>query len=57
LGVLGQTTGELMPLILNTILTWVAVGIVIVVYGTDLKRKVALTAKNVDAELNRVELL
>ena len=38
LGVLGQTSGELMPLIMNTAITWVAVGIVVAVYGYDLKR-------------------
>jgi membrane protease YdiL (CAAX protease family) len=37
LGVLGQSNGELMPLILNTIFTWIAVGIVIAVFGTNLK--------------------
>lgn len=38
LGVLGQANGELMPLILNTLLTWVAVGIIVAVFGNDLKR-------------------
>ena len=38
LGVLGQANGGLMPLILNTTLTWVVVGIVIAVYGVGLKR-------------------
>lgn len=38
LGVLGQTNGELMPLIFNTALTWVVVGIVAALFGNDLKR-------------------
>ena len=39
LGILGQSGGDLMPLILNTALTWMAVGIVVGFYGSDLKRK------------------
>jgi len=38
LGVLGQNNGNLIPLILNTALTWLAVGIVVAVCGNDLKR-------------------
>ena len=38
LGVLGQANGELMPLILNTVLTWIVIGIVVAVFGSDLKR-------------------
>jgi len=38
LGVLGQSNGQLMPLILNTALTWTVVGVVIVMFGKDLKR-------------------
>jgi CAAX protease family protein len=38
LGVLGQSNGELWPLILNMILTWVAVGIVVNLFGKDLQR-------------------
>jgi len=36
LGVLGH--GELLPVILNTIFTWVAVGVVIAIYGNALKQ-------------------
>lgn len=36
LGVLGQTNGDLLPLILNTVITWIAVGVVINVCGDDL---------------------
>jgi membrane protease YdiL (CAAX protease family) len=39
LGILGQAGGDVKPLILNTALTWVAVGIVVAFYGSDLKRK------------------
>jgi hypothetical protein len=38
LGVLGQSNGNLLPLILNTLFTWVAVGIVVATFGRDLKR-------------------
>jgi len=38
LGVLDQNNGNLIPLILNTTLTWLAVGIVVAVFGVDLKR-------------------
>ena len=38
LGVLGQANGELMPLILNTAITWVVIGIVVAVFGSDLTR-------------------
>jgi membrane protease YdiL (CAAX protease family) len=38
LGVLGQSNGELMPLILNTVFTWAAVGIVVAMFGNSLKR-------------------
>jgi membrane protease YdiL (CAAX protease family) len=44
LGILGPPTGHLMPLVLNTLLTWMAVGVVVVLFGKDLKRnKVAGT--------------
>lgn len=36
LGVLGQSSGNLMPLILNTVLTWIAVGVVVFIFGKDL---------------------
>jgi hypothetical protein len=39
LGILGQAGGDLMPLILNTALTWMAVGIVVALFGSDLKRR------------------
>ncbi|HQV64595.1 MAG TPA: hypothetical protein PKV19_11380, partial [Anaerolineales bacterium] len=39
LGVLGQSSGDLLPVILNTIITWLAVTIVIIRFGKDLKRK------------------
>lgn len=38
LGVLGQGNGDLTPLMLNTLFTWIAVGIVVATYGQDLKR-------------------
>lgn len=38
LGVLGQSNGDLLPLMLNTLFTWIAVGFVVAVYGRDLKR-------------------
>jgi uncharacterized protein len=47
LGVLGQSNGDLIPLMLNTLFTWIAVGIVVAIYGQDLKRR-----KNVYAEQN-----
>ncbi|MGZ9223514.1 MAG: CPBP family glutamic-type intramembrane protease, partial [Anaerolineales bacterium] len=53
LGVLGQSSGDIMPLILNTVLTWVAVGVVVIVFGRDLTRKASSIAINIDAELNR----
>lgn len=37
LGVLGQSSGNLAPLLLNTLFTWVAVGIVVATFGRDLK--------------------
>ncbi len=39
LGILGQSNGDLTALVLNTILTWLIVGIVVEVYGTDLTRQ------------------
>jgi membrane protease YdiL (CAAX protease family) len=38
LGVLGQSNGDLISLMFNTLFTWVAVGIVVAVFGQDLKR-------------------
>jgi membrane protease YdiL (CAAX protease family) len=38
LGVLGHGNGDLLPLMLNTLFTWIAVAIVVAVYGQDLKR-------------------
>jgi membrane protease YdiL (CAAX protease family) len=38
LGVLGQSDGDLRPLILNTIFTWIAVGIVVLMFGKNLIR-------------------
>ena len=38
LGVLGQANGDFMLLILNTALTWVVIGIVVAVFGANLKR-------------------
>jgi CAAX protease family protein len=52
LGILGQSSGDIMPLILNTVLTWVAVGVVVMVFGRDLTRKASSIAMNIDAELN-----
>ncbi len=39
LGILGQTGSDLMPLILNTLLTWAAVGLIVLVTGRHLKMK------------------
>lgn len=39
LGILGQTHGDIVPLIFNTALTWVSVALVVAFYGSDLKRK------------------
>lgn len=39
LGVLGQARGGLLPVVLNTSLTWIAVGLVIAIFGRDLKRE------------------
>jgi membrane protease YdiL (CAAX protease family) len=38
LGVLGQSNGDLIPLMINTLFTWIAVGVVVAVYGQNLKR-------------------
>jgi len=38
LGVLGQSNGDLIPLMFNTLFTWIAVGVVVAVYGQNLKR-------------------
>ncbi len=45
LGVLGQANGDLIPLMFNILFTWIAVGIVVAIFGQDLKR-----SKNVYAE-------
>ena len=39
LGILGQADGDLVQLVLNTILTWLIVGMIIEFYGSDLKRE------------------
>lgn len=39
LGVLGQSTGNLIPIMLNTMLTWVVVGIILLYTGKDLITK------------------
>lgn len=39
LGILGQADGDLTPLVLNTILTWLVVGLIVEFYGTDLQRQ------------------
>jgi uncharacterized protein len=39
LGVLGQRDGNFTPLLLNILLTWLAVAVVVKLYGTDLIRK------------------
>jgi len=36
LGVLGQANGSLVPLVMNTVFTWIAVGVVIKLFGKDL---------------------
>ena len=41
LGVLGQNNGNLVPLLINILLTWITVGIVVRVYGNDLRRRIA----------------
>lgn len=38
LGVLGHGTENLIPLLLNTVLTWLAVGVVVKVFGNDLRQ-------------------
>ncbi|HLF74521.1 MAG TPA: type II CAAX endopeptidase family protein [Anaerolineales bacterium] len=43
LGVLGHGDGELIPLLLNIGLTWIAVGAVVATFGSDLQRKDELT--------------
>lgn len=53
LGVLGQSGGDLKLLILNTVWTWIAVGIIVAVFGGDLKRESMVTAKNMNPEPNR----
>lgn len=39
LGVLGQANGSLTPVILNTVLTWLLVGVIVFFTGRDLKKK------------------
>lgn len=39
LGILGQAGSDLVPLILNTVLTWLVVGMVVEFYGSDLIRR------------------
>ena len=39
LGVLSQANGSLTPVILNTLLTWLVVGVIVFFIGRDLKRK------------------
>ena len=53
LGVLGQSNGDLRPLILNTVLTWAAVGIVVAVFGSNLKRESVRVAQNMDPNLTQ----
>ncbi|HXD09854.1 MAG TPA: type II CAAX endopeptidase family protein [Anaerolineales bacterium] len=38
LGILGPGNGNLIPLLINIILTWLAVGIVLLIFGRDLKQ-------------------
>ena len=53
LGVLGQSDGDFRLLILNTVLTWVMVGIVVAVYGSDLKRERLMMAQNTDPNVTQ----
>lgn len=53
LGVLGQSSGNLAPLLLNTLFTWVVVGIVFVIFGSNLKRDASRTQSNQAASLER----
>ena len=39
LGILGQANGSLTPVILNTVLTWLLVGVIVFFTGRDLKKK------------------
>ena len=39
LGVLGQASGSLMPVMLNALLTWLVVGVIVFFTGKDLKGK------------------
>ncbi len=46
LGVLGQSSGNSTPLILNIIFVWIAVAVVVVLFGTDLKRMKVMTVRS-----------
>lgn len=41
MGILGQSNGDLIPLVLNTVLTWLVVGLIVEYYGTELRRRSA----------------
>jgi membrane protease YdiL (CAAX protease family) len=53
LGVLGQSSGNLFPLMLNTLFTWVAVGVVFAIFGSNLKREASRTQSNRAPSLER----
>lgn len=54
LGVLGQSNGDLIPLMLNTLFTWIAVAVVVAIYGQDLKRS---TDVNIESPAKEVRPL
>ena len=56
LGVLGQADGDVRSLIINTVLTWAVAGIVIAVFGSDLKstRRDRMAKEKMDSRLGHV---
>jgi membrane protease YdiL (CAAX protease family) len=46
LGLLGQGSGDLSPLLLNTLLTWIVVGLVVAFFGLNLQRESAAPQSN-----------
>ncbi|HET9908442.1 MAG TPA: hypothetical protein VFQ23_17465, partial [Anaerolineales bacterium] len=56
LGVLGQADGDVRSLIINTVLTWAVVGVVVAVFGSDLKstRRDRMAKEKMDSRLRHV---
>lgn len=50
LGVLGQSNGDLIPLMLNTLFTWIVVAVVVALYGQDLKRSDSIYVDQVSTD-------